>query len=212
MYARQVTACGITGQLVDATTGAHVWANRFDGALDDIFDLQDQVTASVVGAIEPRLQQARDRARGAKADREPGCLRLLLAGWPASISSRETASWKQSDFSSARRSSMPTTPLLTGSRHGAFALASQTAGCLILSALGPLRGVRLARRAVAVGKDDPTALWSGGINLAYLAAELETGAAYIDRAIVLNPKQRQRGARAVGCASILESRRPRLSV
>ena len=47
--------------------------------------------------------------------------------------------------------------------------------------------MRLARRAVAVGKDDPTALWSGGINLAYLAAELETGAAYIDRAIVLNP-------------------------
>ena len=48
-------------------------------------------------------------------------------------------------------------------------------------------GVRLARRAVAVGKDDPTALWSGGITLAYLAAELETGAAYVDRAIVLNP-------------------------
>src|ERR1700746_2895262 len=57
----------ITGQLVDATTGAHVWANRFDGALDDIFDLQDQVTASVVGAIEPRLQQAEIE----RAERKP---------------------------------------------------------------------------------------------------------------------------------------------
>ena len=48
----------ITGQLIDATTGAHLWAERFDGALDDIFDLQDQVTASVVGAIAPQLEQA----------------------------------------------------------------------------------------------------------------------------------------------------------
>ena len=48
----------ITGQLIDAATGAHIWADRFDGALDDIFELQDQVAASVVGAIEPKLRQA----------------------------------------------------------------------------------------------------------------------------------------------------------
>src|SRR6185437_7931305 len=48
----------ITGQLVDAATGAHLWADRFDGALEDIFDLQDQVTASVVGEIAPKLEQA----------------------------------------------------------------------------------------------------------------------------------------------------------
>jgi adenylate cyclase len=48
----------IMGQLVDGSTGAHLWADRFEGALEDIFDLQDQVTASVVGAIAPRLEQA----------------------------------------------------------------------------------------------------------------------------------------------------------
>ena len=48
----------ITGQLIDAATGAHLWADRFDGAIEDIFDLQDQVTASVVGAIAPKLEQA----------------------------------------------------------------------------------------------------------------------------------------------------------
>ena len=48
----------ITGQLIDASNGAHLWADRFDGALDDIFDLQDQVTARVVGAIAPKLEQA----------------------------------------------------------------------------------------------------------------------------------------------------------
>jgi adenylate cyclase len=48
----------ISGRLVDAATGAHLWADRFEGTSDDIFDLQDQVTASVVGAIAPRLEQA----------------------------------------------------------------------------------------------------------------------------------------------------------
>jgi adenylate cyclase len=48
----------IIGQLVDAPTGAHLWADRFDGTLEDVFDLQDQVTASVVGAIEPNLRAA----------------------------------------------------------------------------------------------------------------------------------------------------------
>src|ERR1700730_11979045 len=46
----------ITGQLIDAATSAHIWADRFDGALDDIFELQDQVASSVVGAIAPKLR------------------------------------------------------------------------------------------------------------------------------------------------------------
>ena len=46
----------IAGQLIDAETGAHLWVDRFDGALEDLFDLQDHVTSSVVGAIAPKLQ------------------------------------------------------------------------------------------------------------------------------------------------------------
>ena len=57
----------ITGQLVDATTGAHLWADRFDGALEDIFELQDRVTNSVVGAISPGIQAAEVE----KAQRKP---------------------------------------------------------------------------------------------------------------------------------------------
>src|SRR6516225_8614843 len=48
----------ITGQLVDASTGGHLWADRFESGLEDIFDLQDRVTSSVVGAIAPKLEQA----------------------------------------------------------------------------------------------------------------------------------------------------------
>ena len=48
----------ITGQLVEAATGTHLWADRFDGTLEDVFELQDRVTASVVAAIEPNLFDA----------------------------------------------------------------------------------------------------------------------------------------------------------
>src|SRR5215472_16323443 len=48
----------ITGQLIDTSRGTHIWADRFDGGIEDVFDLQDQMAASVVGAIAPRLEQA----------------------------------------------------------------------------------------------------------------------------------------------------------
>src|SRR6266498_3440975 len=48
----------IAARLVDASTSAHIWVERFEGGLEDIFDLQDQVTASVVGAVMPKLEQA----------------------------------------------------------------------------------------------------------------------------------------------------------
>src|SRR2546430_8826144 len=54
----------ISGQLIDTETGTHLWANRFDGCLEDVFDLQDELTMSVVGAIEPTLRKAEiERAR-----------------------------------------------------------------------------------------------------------------------------------------------------
>jgi TolB-like protein len=60
----------ITGQLVQGETGQHIWADKFDGELADVFDLQDQVTASVVGAIEPSLRQAEiERARRKPTER-----------------------------------------------------------------------------------------------------------------------------------------------
>jgi TolB-like protein/class 3 adenylate cyclase len=176
----------ITGQLVDATTGAHVWANRFDGALDDIFDLQDQVTASVVGAIEPRLQQAEIERAGRKPTESLDAYDYFLRGMASfHLFTRDS-------LLEARRLFQRATEL-DANYASAYGMAawcvhlSKTNGWLLDPEREIAEGVRLARRAVAVGKDDPTALWSGGHSLAYLAAEVETGAAYIDRAIVLNP-------------------------
>src|SRR5262249_20308419 len=59
----------ITGQLIDAQSGAHLWADRFDGGLEDVFELQDQVTSSVVGTIGPTIERAEiDRSSGKPTD------------------------------------------------------------------------------------------------------------------------------------------------
>ena len=59
----------IAGQLIEAETGTHLWADKFDGALDDVFDLQDRITASVVGVVEPSLRQAEiERVRRKRPD------------------------------------------------------------------------------------------------------------------------------------------------
>jgi adenylate cyclase len=56
----------ITGQLIDAVTGTHLWADRFDGSLEDVFELQDKVALSVAGVIEPALQAAEIRRSTAR--------------------------------------------------------------------------------------------------------------------------------------------------
>ena len=61
----------ITGQLVDATTGNHIWAERYEGALEDVFDLQDRITSSVVAVIEPKVQQIEIKRAQAKSTEQP---------------------------------------------------------------------------------------------------------------------------------------------
>jgi TolB-like protein/class 3 adenylate cyclase len=176
----------ITAQLVDATTGAHVWADYFDGALDDIFDLQDRVTSSVVGVIEPRLQRAEIERAGRKPTESLDAYDYFLRGMAS------FHLFTGDSLLDARRFFQRATELDPNypSPYGMAAwciLLSKTNGWLLDPEREIAEGVRMAHRAVALGKDDPTALWSSGHSLAYLAAEVETGAAYIDRAIVLNP-------------------------
>ena len=101
----------ITGQLIDAATGAHLWADRFDGELEDVFDLQDQVTASVVGAIEPKLRAGRDRARQRKPTESLDAYDLLSARHGArSTSSITPPTERRWPASSAPSSSIPASP------------------------------------------------------------------------------------------------------
>jgi TolB-like protein len=77
----------ITGQLIDATTGAHLWADRFDGRLDDVFELQDRVASSVAAQIDPVLQEAENRHASARPTEDLTSYQLylrskeLIDGW-----------------------------------------------------------------------------------------------------------------------------------
>ena len=76
----------ITGQLIDAETGTHLWADRFDGLIEDVFELQDKIAASVAGVIEPTLQAAEQRRSAARPTADLGAydlyLRALAVFWP----------------------------------------------------------------------------------------------------------------------------------
>jgi TolB-like protein/tetratricopeptide (TPR) repeat protein len=176
----------ITGQLIDATTGGHIWADRFEGPLEDVFDLQDRVTTSAVGAIEPRLQRAEIERAGRKPTESLDAYDYFLRGMAnVHLLTRD-------GLGEARRLFMRATERDPNyaSPYGMAAWCSviiRNNGWMVDPETEIEDGVRLARRAVAAGKDDSTALWSGGHSLAYLAGEVEAGAAYVDRALILNP-------------------------
>jgi TolB-like protein len=176
----------ITGQLIDATTGGHIWADHFDATLEDVFELQDRVTASVVGAIEPRLQRAEIERARRKPTESLDAYDYFLRGMASfHLFTRDS-------LLEARGLYLRATELDPNyaSPYGMAARCIQRArvnGWLADPDREIAEGVRLARRALAVGKDDPTALWSGGQSLALLAGEVETGAAHIERALALNP-------------------------
>src|SRR5262245_29379185 len=175
-----------TGQLIDATTGGHIWADRFDGALEDVFDLQDQVTERAVGAIEPRLQRAEIERAGRKPTESLDAYDYFLRGM-ASFHLHNRDSLLEAVRLFVRATELDrnyASPYGMASWSGAL---RNSHGWMVDRESEIADSVRLARCAVALGKDDPTALWSGGLSLAYLAKEVEAGAAYIDRALVLNP-------------------------
>jgi TolB-like protein/class 3 adenylate cyclase len=176
----------ITGQLVDTATGAHLWADRFDGGLDDIFDLQDKVTASVVGAIAPKLEQAEIERAKRKPTESLDAYDYYLRG----IASVHL--WTKEANAEALRLFYRASEL-----DPDFATAyGMAAWCYVWRKLNgwmmePAQDIaetkRLAERAAALGRDDAVALSYGGCALAYVANDAEGGAALVDRALVLNP-------------------------
>jgi TolB-like protein/tetratricopeptide (TPR) repeat protein len=176
----------ITGQLVEASTGIHLWADRFEGGLQDVFDLQDQVTASVVGAIAPRLGQAEIE----RAQRKPTeCLDAydyFLRGL-ANVHRwhREANGEALKNF----RSAIERDPRFASAYGMAARCYSQRKACGWMTdrLQETAEAERLAWLAVEFGKDDAIALCTAGIVLAYVVGNLEDGSSLIDRALVLNP-------------------------
>jgi adenylate cyclase len=174
----------ITGQLIDAFSGAHIWADRFEGTLENVFELQDQVASAVVGAIDPKMLEAEiaraKRKPVASLDAYDCFLRAsdLLHQWTNEGTDAALALFKRAieidpDYAQAH----------------AFAL-----WCYAWRySAGSLRpgdrddAVEFARKAARLGKDDAFSLSWAAMGLALFTGELDEPVALTDRALALNP-------------------------
>ncbi|MFO1161264.1 MAG: adenylate/guanylate cyclase domain-containing protein [Reyranellaceae bacterium] len=176
----------ITGQLIDSGTGSHLWADRFDGPLEEIFDLQDQVTARVVAAVAPRVEQAEiDRARRHPArslDAYDCYLRALAhanryskAGFDEALRLARRANELDPDFSAA---------------YGVAALCygmSQVQGLIDNQEEAEAEVRRLAERVSLTGQDDAFALSSAAFAVIRVCRDHKISAALADQALAVNP-------------------------
>ena len=176
----------ITGQLVDTSSGTHLWAEHFDGALDDVFALQDQVAASVVGAIAPTLESAEIERAKRKPTENLRAYDYHLRGMASfHLSTKEATSDALQLFTKAIQLDPDFAP--------AYAMAAwchfwrKINGWMTDRPSEIAEGTRLAKRAIALGKDDAVALARGGHALSHFTRDVESGIAFLDKALTLNP-------------------------
>jgi len=176
----------IAGQLIDATTGVHLWADRFEGSLDDIFRLQDQVAESVVGAIMPQLERAEIERAQRKPTENLDAYDYYLRG---------LANFHQGT-KQAINEALPLFERAIQLDAGFASAYGMAASCHYWRKMnnwtrdrlgGIAEGARLANRAVELGANDPVALTRGGHALAHFGGDLDRGIAAVDRALMLNP-------------------------
>jgi TolB-like protein len=176
----------ITGQLVDAITGTNLWSDRFEGRLDDIFALQDQLTTSIVGAIAPHLQRAEIERASHKPTASLGAHDYFLQAMAQMHrGTREAIDQALALFSKAIE--------LDANYATAYGMAAwcyfwrKVNGWLVDRPREIAEGTRLARRAIELGMDDAVALTRASHALAILTGDLDSGLVLLDRAKMLNP-------------------------
>jgi len=176
----------VTGQLVEAETGSHVWADRFDGVMGDVFDLQDAITAAVAGALEPRIRRAEIERATRKPTSDltaydfylramPGFYDRTLAGYESAKRLLAEAVARDPEFAQAR------SMLARLWELGVFA------GWETDIKAARERAVTLAREALLSDSTDPLVLARCGYVLTLLAGMHGEGSALLDRAIAANP-------------------------
>ena len=175
----------ITAQLIEALDGAHLWADRFDGSLEDIFDLQDKVASSVVGVIEPALQAAETARSANRPTHDLTAYDLYLRAYEIVLSSGKDLPQALHLLDQA----------IDRDPRYAPALALAAVGHLRLCVDGlskdpqadRRRGADLAHRALKVARDDPSTLANASLALAYFGEDIGAMVGLIDHALALNP-------------------------
>ncbi len=176
----------ITGQLIDASTGAHLWADRFDGELKNIFDLQDQVTASVVGAIAPKLELAEIERAKRKPTDSLDAYDYFLRGMAAFHQFTKEGNEEALALFSQAIERDPNYASAYGMAARCY-VQRKGFGWVGDPAREGAEAERLARSAADLGRDDALALCAAGFTLVIVVGDLDDGDALIDRSLTLNP-------------------------
>jgi len=176
----------ITGQLIEAASGTHLWAERFEGALQDVFELQDRVTASVVGELGSQLQLAEMERARRKGTGDLTAYDHYLRGMDRLyVWTRESNQEALGYFLKAIEIDQ-NYAMAYGLAALCYSLRKQSRW-LVDPVCENAEGVRLARRAIELDHDDPWVLGTAGFTMAYVAEELEFGAECIAECLALNP-------------------------
>jgi TolB-like protein/class 3 adenylate cyclase len=175
----------ITGQLIDTATGAHIWADRFDGALDDIFELQDHVASSVAGAIEPKLRQSEIERASRKPTANLTAYDLYLRALAQSYRFTDEGFAQAVAFARQALAIDPSyapAAAMVGWCRGAQRV--QEWGALSDQDIG--EACRLARQALEAERDDTETIWQAAWTLYLFAGKAAMAAVALDRALALN--------------------------
>jgi TolB-like protein/class 3 adenylate cyclase len=176
----------ITGHLVDAATAAQIWNDRFEGELEDIFELQDRVSSSVVGALFPQLLDAEIKRAIRKPTESLDAHIFLMRGLSKFYTWSRAGSEEALQLGYRAIELDPDYSSAYGLLLSCYVLR-KTVGWMTDPAHEIAEARRLATRATEIGRGDFFALSSIGFAMANLLGELETGAAMIDQALALNP-------------------------
>ncbi|TIT01977.1 MAG: adenylate/guanylate cyclase domain-containing protein [Mesorhizobium sp.] len=180
----------ITGQLIEAESGNHVWADRFDGSLEDVFELQDGVTQSVVGAIAPKLQRAEIDRTSRKRTEDLTAYDFVLRALPHAWSGSPERSAIAHDLLLKATAVDP-------SYAYAYAMAAWS---LMFSKNSGWRSwrpdqqelcVRFAREALKLDMEDPAVLWASATALASVVHEHEHALELIERSLAIDHNSAQ---------------------
>jgi TolB-like protein/class 3 adenylate cyclase/tetratricopeptide (TPR) repeat protein len=176
----------ITGQLIDVVTGAHIWADRFEGGVEDVFDLQDQVTARVVGAIAPKLEQAEiERSRRKPTENLVAYDYYLQA---MSCTHKFTKEANEQALHLFQRAIDLDPEFASSFAQAALCYSQRKAwGWSANPKLDAEHAESLARKALNLAKDDPLVLACSAMALAFVVGQVEEGAAYAKKATDLDP-------------------------
>ena len=176
----------IAGRLTDSETDAHIWAEHFDGTLDDVFDFQDRVAAGVAGAIEPKLRLAEIERAGRKSTESLDAYDLYLRA-QAQVFKRTKQSMAESVRLARRALELDRGYAPAMARLGLSQMMRYQRNWIPAAGRDVEEGIRMARQAIAAAGDDPLVLDFAGLTLSVLAGDNDAALSALDRAIVLSP-------------------------